>query len=622
MPIISSKLGNGFVFHDADSTKDQEHYFYGAKKHLEMSCLATLTSSFDTLFMTGSTVIEHSASKWIIHDVKVHPLSSSVIYATGQFLSSSATFLGSKWVTVVSKDRGSTWTLVEATGAVNLNNAGDSIGFANNGDVIVAGIRADAFGSGSGTRVFRSSSDGGVTWENVSGFAQSLAASTNDQAWSRHLNGPRCKILQTPNLPNSLFLIYADNQTSGFRIFSSSDRGPWTSIATLASATLTASGVPAIMSVRDACFSGTTLFIVGGGIPNSNVGQDSYHAFILSASGYGTGSIASVWKKTYNSSFTTNIDIRSIAVDDTTGQLIAVGNDSELNGLVLTSSFGHQNTWFSSSARSLLDSSTTAAQSVFCDKFGNMWIAAHGKKSPGNFSKGMYPNSSILMYRLSGSGDSWKVVYKRPYTSLSSILKIAGEDKYNNLLLVVESGSSIQIQEGFPLSMINLDSSSFTAARPVELRFGLKMRDSSNKVVFDENIKSLFNLDNREAYTIVPPKFNFVFSGNLLNNADSISIRALSGSRVSGSFVEIKHLGINTSMSNGSSSFETGVVPVTNIGLLRVQLSGNQIAATISDFNFNYFQGLTDQGVRYFKDIENQQIEFTYFNQSVMKKVE
>lgn len=36
MVFINQRLGNGFVIQDADSSKDQEHYFGGTKKHIEV----------------------------------------------------------------------------------------------------------------------------------------------------------------------------------------------------------------------------------------------------------------------------------------------------------------------------------------------------------------------------------------------------------------------------------------------------------------------------------------------------------------------------------------------------------------------------------------------------------
>ncbi len=62
MVFINSKLGNGFVINSVDSSRDQEHYFGGAKKYIRLA-LRGLSASLDLnngneFALTGTTNLE------------------------------------------------------------------------------------------------------------------------------------------------------------------------------------------------------------------------------------------------------------------------------------------------------------------------------------------------------------------------------------------------------------------------------------------------------------------------------------------------------------------------------------------------------------------------------------
>ena len=67
MVFINDKLGNGFVINVADSSKNQEHYFSGAKKHLEMHA-KSLTGSVSGTHAgaTGNGLVHWDASNFAL----------------------------------------------------------------------------------------------------------------------------------------------------------------------------------------------------------------------------------------------------------------------------------------------------------------------------------------------------------------------------------------------------------------------------------------------------------------------------------------------------------------------------------------------------------------------------
>ena len=86
MPFINDKLGNGFRIKEADSSKDQEHYFSGAKKHIRFSIRGLSGSSdvsFEDASIENNDVITLPATEFIeltgvlydINDVKINTAS-------------------------------------------------------------------------------------------------------------------------------------------------------------------------------------------------------------------------------------------------------------------------------------------------------------------------------------------------------------------------------------------------------------------------------------------------------------------------------------------------------------------------------------------------------------------
>jgi len=120
MTITHSKLGNGFVINAADSTLDQEHYFGGAKKHIEMKVVPLTGTQADAagatyvhwstegniLYVTGSYKVVLSGTLFDANNVKIG-------------FTESSRYTGLGYTTVY--DKLSLGLYMEASGAVEMH---------------------------------------------------------------------------------------------------------------------------------------------------------------------------------------------------------------------------------------------------------------------------------------------------------------------------------------------------------------------------------------------------------------------------------------------------------------------------------------------------------------------
>ncbi len=616
MAIGRNSLGNGFVFNVINSSKDQEHYFGSATKSMNVSCLGSLTGSTDIVFTSGSVTSSlNDAYRWVLLDIKSHPLSGNKIYATGMAFTGASpsnpvkSLDQSQWVTIMSTDSGNTWAIIDQTGSdAGGSNGRKSVGYSimfhpSNGNVIVAGVVNARGGTniGTGQMVIRSSSNDSA-WTNL--YTTSSALAANDYFPNRYDIGasPRGKLLTHPVSSSIFYYVFSHPEDAGgIRVLTSSlagNSGTWFIGGVAATGTLVRP------YVTDAIFSGTKLIICGGDWQSSaNLSRTSW---IMTGSAFGTGSFLTVYSS--GTAFS-NSDFRCLTLDGE-GKIWVVGQQSPGGLAILTSSNGDINTWtFSRAVASL--SGNWLCSSIIKDNNNNLWIAANAV------------SSSLLMYKPSEAYDTWTHAWKRDYTSRTSTYRMTQDVKYNNIYLLTTSASLANVEKFSPLCVIHQGSSSFYPTQPMEIVMGLRIKDSVRAVEFSDptQLKSFFGLTSREVLSLSPTAFSFSFSGSFVSASNSIAVRSMTGS-----YFEIKSFGKVSASSDKSSSFNTGYLPSapTQVGLFRVRLtqSTNLPYGSFSNFNFSCAQPMTSEGVQFFKDVENQKLSFTNLKVGFIKKID
>lgn len=135
MTIVNSKLGNGFVIRNADSTKDQEHYFYGAKKHIEISLVASVASS--SFYRVTSSADGVAFDGYEFYDVHVAPVTSNVFVVGKNDLN--------RWVVLGSYDQGMTYNILETyTSASSVSGFANGVFTDTSGNILVSGYNSSS----------------------------------------------------------------------------------------------------------------------------------------------------------------------------------------------------------------------------------------------------------------------------------------------------------------------------------------------------------------------------------------------------------------------------------------------------------------------------------------------
>ena len=206
MVFVNNKVGNGFLMNSMNSSMDNEHYFDGAKKNVELkykfvsfssSALFTGSGGFSdfkkdssgTLFAAYNKNISSPGSGSVLKSIdngvswqyifssasscnKLHIDSQDRIYVAGTTRRSSA-FM---WMVARSSDHGDTWSIVDTLPTSGTLSGGASeahcIATTPSG-IIFAGGASGSSGivAASDYFIIRSSSDDGVTWGIVELFS-------------------------------------------------------------------------------------------------------------------------------------------------------------------------------------------------------------------------------------------------------------------------------------------------------------------------------------------------------------------------------------------------------------------------------------------------------------------
>lgn len=626
MPFINEKLGNGFVINPADSSRSEEHYFSGGKKHLNMTAVGVLTGSNLRTLTTGSN-LGNGAFSWDFRNIVSD--NHGGLYASGMRVPLSGqvtpSYGGSEWVVLYSPDSGESWTEADTlTGSTS--RAVDMVADSN-GTVFVAGIHF-------GLYLIRSGSI------NI-GFTTTTTRSTTQGS----LVGIKGAVLAiNPDDEDQMYFQYMDS-SANFDIISSSDGGTSWSPVSGTPGFINDAPQPTSMLIRNG-----KIFTAYQDIVQSPGGED------LIKSGTAGGSLQStaVNQRTmisgmdgYISPATNSVEGRRFLNKmfvDSSGTFWAVGCQFVVtsSGDFETGTWGHHVGLeaLMSDIRNSFDSSDSLhITDIKEDGAGYLWMSGHNAI----ITSATTSPQSFLLYcsaSLAADASNWNLLTFDAY----KIRGLTVDDKYKNLVVIGYSGS-YQISEfgiidkKYTESLINQGSSSFNVSgRPTQHLFGLRFVDSITSSSLSKNERGAYLLGlggGQDPYRVEEIKdsslinlnFNFKFSGSYDSIVEtSVAPKLTIEERKP--FNDIREDAIVQVLSDNSSSFNIEAKKLKqtlsgSIAFVRVSVSASgDFALDFENFRVRYDQPLTNDGVRFFKNVENQQLEFENINVNIMPGVD
>lgn len=627
MVTINRKLGNGFVFNVADSSKDQEHYFSGAKKAVRAAIVgatAQADSQNFTLLGSGSG----------FRDIAVS--SSGKLFVVGQALSAST---NRRWMVISSSDGGSNWAYVDLTGGLNRNNTAESIAISANGKIFVCGAISSSQGASSGSTDFliRSSSDAGATWGNC--FTMHTGSNP------RYTGVDAATVIATHPTDQNIVYCAGASQSSSltpiWKVVKSADAGvSWALVDSYEdSLAPVSSSVPICLVV-----SSSGLVIAGGG---ATLQTNSYYGYNNWGGNAGNWTIrtssdaGATWGTVdYDKGPASYSQCNGLWIMGN-GKIFATGI---INGcLVVKSSSlaGATGSWYTVFSSSVLDGGFAVGYDICSDNNNNIIVIGS------SLSSSLSSSIILLQSRNLGVSGSWSVLDKfsiggNQYGVLGgAAISISGSQFY----YTTSSGSNYQASTTANLSGVvgrvkslievaGLTSFCITGSQEVYLL--QQLRDSSNSVLNTGSfIQTYFGLNADTAQKKLNPYLTFKVSSSIttFNDSDFLVEFRDENSSAWSAFKNVKTFGSFYSGSDGyfeyrsllisESAIQEPVVKfLTGSLLFKITTLLSSTIYSFADFKLEFDQTIPDGGVEKYKTLENQNIKFSNTNFCVMKKVE
>ncbi len=634
MVTINRRLGNGFIFNAVDSSKDQEHYFYGAKKVVRASVVgSTAKADSSNVFIFGS------GSGF--RDIAVS--SSGKIFVIGQQIVAGA---NKAWMVLSSSDSGATWIIVDLTGGAAgvTTNSAESIAISPaGGKIFVAGALSSSVlgGTLSGTCDFaiRSSSDGGNTWHPC--FRMHTGSDP------RYTGVDFATAVATH--PTDASLVYAVGvsvsastpQTPVWKTVKSDDGGNVWSLVDDYSDPLAAASSSAPMC---AVVSSSGLILVGGGSITTNQNSGLGRSFVQ----FGSLGNSSKWVvRTSSDAGTTwgTVDYDSSGPGTTSagcygihiaqnGTIFAVGMINALFTIKSSSMGGATGSWRTVFSSSIL-SGNAAAHDISSDLNNNLIAIGYALSSSAT--------ASIVMVqsRQGGTSGSWGFLdlVNFNHNTIADATGKAGPSiaaisvSGNQFYYAASSGShnvastvaGLSGTIGRIRSLIDVAGLiSFSITGSEEVFLAQELRDSSNSVLGTGSfIQEYFGLNADTAQKKMNPYLTFKVSSSLsrFNSSDftvefrdenSSAWSAFKNLRLFGSFHSSSdgYMEYRSLLISGSRIQEPVVKFLTGSLLFKITTLLSSTIYTFKDFDLQFDQSIPDRGVEKYKTLENQNLIF------------
>ena len=565
---------NLFVFDSSEYASDDIHCSSNFKKYIKLKSTATLTSSVESLLISGSSGLMQN--RFEQYPITLHALWPLGVATSGSsiFVSSIKETSSNVWSSVIlsSSDQGYAWSVLSQsnyTGTVPLNLF----------DVVVNSTGTIfAQGDDGGNVIIRSSSNG-QSWSNVLSYNQNLTSipgASYYKASSLAIDSQDKMILGYQSL--------LDNTLHFLTSSSKGISGSWLDVNFFDAGSTTQSIAHSLIISGTSFFAGVGTFplIVSGSLDGNDEPTICYGVLSETA--------------------ITGARIKKFFLDN---KLWALGGSPYNIPIVLTSSNGKLGTWATqSSAQSLC---RYAVNDMFKDRLGHYWMLT-----------GQHTSGQIL--RSVDNGENWTVFEEREDICWR---QAAQETTYGGIVLIGVSGNFGLVSKLYPYSTNNFGSSSISTTTPRELFFGFPQHEGQNTAFqIPPDICEKYLKDLRKQNVLSPSlnlaDISFQFSGNFSD------IREISVKDASGAFTTLTSSYVVSASSNVSSTFSTLYMDPNmfpeRAAYLRMKISssiGSNVS--ISNVKINYEHPLTDDGVNFFNQVDNQNFQFT--NRRLTKKL-
>lgn len=621
MTFVNSKLGNGFLIHPADSTKDQEHHFYSAKKTIGMSVVG-LSSETDlinsSVFLTGyaypTTAATHSIGFFAI-------AISGTLSLFGGALANVENSLVSNAVIFTSSDYGATIGKISEFNGGGIHNRVRKFGISPSGTLLAVGFQS---GSSGGRGFVRRSTDAGKTWTQTLDFFTSSVSELFDVTFHPGDGNKAyaCGYTTTGSLPSSTYTFW--------EVLSSSDAGANWHLINRFSGTF--DSLPNAMAHSVVVNSSGTIFVGGfseetnangnwklqsssdgvswGSIPAPSGTDftriqslmvdkfDHIWAFCIegfSMSGSGTrlmiasssqGGASGTWGVVHRGDSTHAGTIAHQIIEDTNGNIIATARSGSGNGawvIIQSKRRGVSGSWAELERPPETSGAFVYSTAIAKTTGSDVWLTAFS----GTNDRGGWKSTSVTRRVRS--------IYDQPN---QSSFTVTGSEQIFLIQSLRDTSNNARMSASFIQEVFGYSETTPKSRRNARLTF----RVSSSNKPLDLNDFAVFFRDNN--------------STTWASDRDVESFGIFSQDSESGFYEFFSNFYFSGNIEPPVFSFNTSSI------LFTVETYNTGTIFTFEDFRISFDEPLTDHGVKRFREIDNQNMEFLYYNFNVMKKVD